>query len=70
MKLVPNGRLIKFTDLHIGSVFYAHNRFWTRTSFEGATELTKSGERGSACSFLVDPQDEFVEMVIFRMGET
>ncbi len=54
--LVRSGTKVPFLDLHIGSPFYAHGKFWVRTDFEAASELKGSadGAWASCCNFLID----------------
>jgi hypothetical protein len=56
MKIERTGRDAAFLDLFIGSPFYAHGRYWVRTSFEAATELKSSldGLGSRCCNFIID----------------
>lgn len=56
MQLIRTGEKIAFLDLGIGSPFFAHGKFWTRTAFEAGTVLQGSlnGLSSSCCNFLID----------------
>lgn len=56
MKLNRTGKKAAFMDLHIGSPFFAHGKYWVRTAFSAATVLQGSldGLSASCCNFVID----------------
>lgn len=53
--LKRTGRQVAFLDVSIGSVFFAHGRFFIRTAFDAAAVLSGSEERmGESFNFIVD----------------
>ena len=64
VNLRKTGKKVRFLDVSIGQPFYAHNRFWVRISYEGASELRASlCHAATCCNFTIDAEDEFVEEV-------
>ena len=69
IRLVSSGQHVRFLDVSIGSVFFAHGEFWTRINHDVATKVSPSLQHGSACNFVTDPEDEFVERVEITLSE-
>ena len=72
MQLVRSGKRIAFLDLHIGSPFFAHGKFWVRTDFDAATVLQDStdGLWPSACNFIIDGTTKPARGPYSHAGET
>jgi len=68
-KLIATGAMVPFLDVNIGHPFFAHNRFWIRTSREAAAELGSSRSHTSVCNFTLDECDEIVEAVKVEFAE-
>lgn len=64
VELVRTGKQIKFVDVSIGQLFYAHDAFWTRTSWVAASVVSSStNHHSNVCNFTIDACDEYVEEV-------
>ncbi len=56
---------IKFLDVGMGQIFYAHDSFWVRTDYDVGTKVeSHSGDRGSARNFTIDACDRYVYAVV------
>lgn len=53
-RLTRTGRTVAFLDVRIGSVFFAHGKYWTRIDFGVASALATSDAHGSCCNFITD----------------
>ncbi len=52
------GKEMWFGETHIGSLFFAHGRFWVRTDTEAACEFNveygNNAAGSSCCNFMID----------------
>jgi hypothetical protein len=62
-ELRATGKRIRFLDVSIGNPFAKHGAIWVRTSYDAATKVASSGHHASCCNFVIDPEDEWVEVV-------